>query len=564
MDVATLRIVVDGDSSGASDALNSVERGMDSAQRSTGQMGRSLSKNVTAPIAGAVAGLGGLAVNAASTADDVVKSARAAGIGAESYQELEYALGQAGVEQKTFDRLLERNNQRLGRASQGNEKYAEAYDNLGVSIHDTNGELRNSESVFDDVLRSLAEIEDPAVRAAQAGDLLGVNAGRKLSAALDGGIGSIDEAREAAHDLGIVMDGEALDGAEDFMDGVDDLKRSFSGMVTEIGSELMPHLQELLPVVEENLVPAFQSFAKWVGRVIEWFADLPAPVQKVIGVVAALAAAAGPVLLVVSKIIKALKVLVPIFKALVVVGKVVAAVVAGISAPVLAVIAAIAALISIGVLLYRNWDQVAEMARRAWGAITDGVTAAVDWVRDGISDLVQWFRDLPGRILGALSNVGRQMMDAGRNIVRGLLDGIRSMASAPVDAVRNIVSGARNLLPFSPAKEGPFSGSGSPFRSGQAIAGDLAAGLSREADALHRELLRTLEVPEVSFGAGSGSSLSAPPAGGSGGTGGPVSVDARVTVEGNVDRDTLPELEAMLDDRNEKLYRDLLDAMAVR
>jgi hypothetical protein len=35
----------------------------------------------------------------------------------------------------------------------------------------------------------------------------------------------------------------------------------------------------------------------------------------------------------------------------------------------------------------------------------------------------------------------------------------------------------RRFLPFSPAKEGPLSGSGAPFASGQAIAGGLAAGV---------------------------------------------------------------------------------------
>ncbi|HEX2881439.1 MAG TPA: hypothetical protein VHO25_18045, partial [Polyangiaceae bacterium] len=51
---------------------------------------------------------------------------------------------------------------------------------------------------------------------------------------------------------------------------------------------------------------------------------------------------------------------------------------------------------------------------------------------------------------------GYSLFDAGSNIVNTIVQGITSMASAPVDAMMRIVGKIRNLLPFSPAKEGPL------------------------------------------------------------------------------------------------------------
>lgn len=56
----------------------------------------------------------------------------------------------------------------------------------------------------------------------------------------------------------------------------------------------------------------------------------------------------------------------------------------GISAPVWAIIAAVAALIAIGVLLWKNWDEVTKKASESWARvrqiqITEGMTIGRAW-----------------------------------------------------------------------------------------------------------------------------------------------------------------------------------------
>jgi phage-related protein len=118
----------------------------------------------------------------------------------------------------------------------------------------------------------------------------------------------------------------------------------------------------------------------------------------------------------------------------------------------------------------------------AWSSITGNISGAVTNVKNAISTgfnaAVDFVRGIPGRILGALGDFASMLFHAGSSIIQGLIDGIKSKISAVTGAIGNVLSAARNLLPFSPAKEGPFSGKGWTLYSGRAISEALAQGIT--------------------------------------------------------------------------------------
>jgi hypothetical protein len=61
------------------------------------------------------------------------------------------------------------------------------------------------------------------------------------------------------------------------------------------------------------------------------------------------------------------------------------------------------------------------------------------------------------KIIKFLNDLRSQFRDAGRNIIQSLVDGIKSIINKPVELVRDALAKVRNMLPFSPAKEGPLS-----------------------------------------------------------------------------------------------------------
>jgi TP901 family phage tail tape measure protein len=142
------------------------------------------------------------------------------------------------------------------------------------------------------------------------------------------------------------------------------------------------------------------------------------------------------------------------------------------------------------------WGLISNVVRSAVATIVgiiDGIRAIVDKVRGffnqlkdaakgGIDGLITFVAGIAGRILGAIGDAGHMLFDVGKKIIQGMLDGIKSMAQAAVDAVKNVLKGARDLLPFSPAKKGPFSGRGWTLYSGQAMVEAMAAGILRSRD----------------------------------------------------------------------------------
>jgi phage-related protein len=116
-----------------------------------------------------------------------------------------------------------------------------------------------------------------------------------------------------------------------------------------------------------------------------------------------------------------------------------------------------------------------------WSSITSAIGRAVDSVKNAISNgfsaAVDFVSSIPGKILGALGDFGSMLFRAGSSIIQGLIDGIKSKISAVTGAIGNVLSAARNLLPFSPAKEGPFSGKGWTLYSGRSISEALAQGI---------------------------------------------------------------------------------------
>lgn len=105
-------------------------------------------------------------------------------------------------------------------------------------------------------------------------------------------------------------------------------------------------------------------------------------------------------------------------------------------------------------------------------------------VKNGASRVVSFMRSLPGRIRSALGNLGGLLVQAGRNVVNGLIRGITSRFGALANKAHELASKIRNVLPFSPAKEGPLSGRGSPERAGRKIATMVASGMAKRTGAV--------------------------------------------------------------------------------
>ncbi|MFC7846121.1 hypothetical protein [Streptomyces sp. NPDC057382] len=102
--------------------------------------------------------------------------------------------------------------------------------------------------------------------------------------------------------------------------------------------------------------------------------------------------------------------------------------------------------------------------------------------------LVAWVRGLPGRVRSALGNLGGLLLGAGRSLIQGFINGIKGMLGSVKSAAQSVVSAARDFFPFSPAKEGPFSGRGYTTYSGRALVSGFQRGIADQAPRLHAQM----------------------------------------------------------------------------
>lgn len=129
-------------------------------------------------------------------------------------------------------------------------------------------------------------------------------------------------------------------------------------------------------------------------------------------------------------------------------------------------------------LITGDWDQF-------WSGLKQMAKSALDillGVIEGALKLaVEFFIGLPARILGAFGDTGRILSESGRRLIQGFIDGIGSMIQAAKDKAASVVNAVRDFFPFSPAKVGPFSGTGYTTYSGRALMEDWARGMEQGA-----------------------------------------------------------------------------------
>lgn len=118
-------------------------------------------------------------------------------------------------------------------------------------------------------------------------------------------------------------------------------------------------------------------------------------------------------------------------------------------------------------LIFDNLPEILyQIAVKAAAAVLNGLNQAVGFVQD-----------VGSQIASTVQGWGSLLYDAGANIINGLISGIQSVIGSVGSAMSGVAQTIRDYLPFSPAKTGPLSGSGSPDKSGATIAEMLAGGI---------------------------------------------------------------------------------------
>lgn len=344
---------------------------------------------LSAAAAAVDAALAGLAYKGATTADDLNTLSKVTGIGTDKLQMYALAADLVDVSVETIAKAQTKMKKSMLSASEGTGSAAEAWQKLGVSVVDANGNLRDQDSVFQETLAALGQMENETERDALAMTLFGKSATELNPLIEDAGQTYKNVADTFAQNDLELVDQETIDKANQFNDEIDKVKATGMLALQTLGMELAG-----------SLVPVIEKVSAGLQKFFGWLSNLSPETLKVIGVIAGLVAALAPVLIIVGKLITSIGMILTY-------APVIGAAFSALAGPIGIVAAAIAAAIAIGVALYKNWDKIKKAAstlkeyvlgafkalkdgvKRLFGDIKDAMITPIEAARDAIKEIIK-------------------------------------------------------------------------------------------------------------------------------------------------------------------------------
>lgn len=198
---------------------------------------------VTAAAGAAVKGLANCTVEAGKFADEVNTLSTKTGLSTDTIQKLKYSAELLDVPLETVTGSLSKLTKTMA-ASKDGKGAADTFKQLGVSLTDNYGNLRDNEAVFWDVIEALDQVQVETNRDAAAMAIFGKSA-QDLNPIIEAGKGKFEELGKQAEEVGYVMSGDTLDAFSEFDDQMATLEKATEAAKNSLGLVLLPVLGSL-------------------------------------------------------------------------------------------------------------------------------------------------------------------------------------------------------------------------------------------------------------------------------------------------------------------------------
>lgn len=185
------------------------------------------------------------AVEQAAWADDLLTQSLRTNLSTDLLQELEYASRFVDVSVDTLSSSLGKLTSQIGKAMDGNEELAAAFDALGVSLTDADGNLRGTYDVFLDVIDALGQISNETEADIAANQLFG-RSFQDLKPLIAAGSDELQRLQQEAHGAGVVLGEENVRQLGQLDDAVQRNKAQWDALKRELAVEFAPASQEAM------------------------------------------------------------------------------------------------------------------------------------------------------------------------------------------------------------------------------------------------------------------------------------------------------------------------------
>lgn len=225
---------------------------------------------------GALAGATVMTINQTREyADRVDDMSKQIGLSKKGFQEWDYIIKRFGGNIEGLKMGMKTLVTQTINANSGNKAAIANFQKLGISIKNNNGQLKNQEQLFEEVVGKLQKYPDGVAKAKLANDLFG-RSGADLMPMFKENATAIFELKTEMEKLGIVMSDEQIEAANTCSDNIETIQRGFGVITMSLGNELIPTVNELaktlisnMPQIKATVVPVFKAVANAVKFVVE-------------------------------------------------------------------------------------------------------------------------------------------------------------------------------------------------------------------------------------------------------------------------------------------------------
>lgn len=222
----------------------------------------------------------------AAFADNIITLSMQTGQSTQQLQEFAYASELIDVSVDTLQGSLTKLTNNMQDTMNGTGNAKASFDKLGVSvINAVDGSMRSANDVFYETIDALGQVKNETERDAMAMDIFGRSA-QDLNPLIIQGSKTLKAYADEAHNVGYVLDDEALSALGAVDDAYQRLQKTQEGVKNQLSAEFAPYLEEFYGDVttmvkdggkalkDSGIVDSFGMLLDTVGDILNPMSDL--------------------------------------------------------------------------------------------------------------------------------------------------------------------------------------------------------------------------------------------------------------------------------------------------
>lgn len=320
------------------------------------------------------------------------------------------------------------------------DKAATQMEALGISVYDSEGNMRSMNDILGDLNKSM-----DGMTSAEKSNIIGTIFNKTDLSSVNALLANTGSTWDDLQQKITASGGAAQQMADTQLDNL-------QGQITILKSAL----EGLAISFGELLMPAIKQIVGWVQKFVDWLNGLSEGTKKTVVTIALLAAALGPVLIVIGKVISAVGTIMTIVPKIAGVINTVKGAFAALNTtmlanPIVLIIAAIAALVAAFIYLWNNcdgfrqfwidlWENVKQVAITVWNAIKTFFSQVWEAIKTIFSTVFEVIKTLVTTYFNLYKNIIETVFNVIKTVITTIWNAIKGVFTTVFNVIKTLVT----------------------------------------------------------------------------------------------------------------------------